>query len=166
VHAGHGQRSGNDFYWGLATPPFQNPGDARHLGDGGYLFDPQGDLRGAMVYPCVVACSNPDEGAVRITVQPRRTEYATFQNASDHAVDLYGYAMTIAGSSYPFGPNSVLAPGQSIQVFIGGDPSEDTATQRYWGLNGRMLPDAGGWVRLATFTDVTLSCTAWGSGRC
>lgn len=166
VHGGHGSRSGNDFFWGLASPPFQNPGDYRNLGDGGYLFDPHGDLRAAMVYPCLVACSNPDQGAVRVSVQPRRTEYATFQNVSTHDVDLYGYAMTIAGSSYPFGPSSRLAPGQSLRVFIGGDPSDDTATDRYWGLNGNMLPDSGGWVRLATFTDVTLGCSAWGSGRC
>jgi hypothetical protein len=29
-----------------------------------------------------------------------------------------------------------------------------------------MLADSGGWVALKTFTDITLGCDAWGSGRC
>ncbi len=52
VHAGRGARTATHFYWGQTTPVFGNPtSDARAVGDGGYLFDPHGDLRAWMVYP-------------------------------------------------------------------------------------------------------------------
>jgi hypothetical protein len=36
---------------------FDNPSfDAKAAGDGGYLFDPRGDLRAWMLWPCVHAC--------------------------------------------------------------------------------------------------------------
>ena len=36
--------------WTLAHPMFENPPpDGRALGDGAYLFDPQGDLRAWMM---------------------------------------------------------------------------------------------------------------------
>jgi micrococcal nuclease len=45
VHDGHGRRSGDDLFWGLGVPVYQN------IGDGAYLFDPQGDIRASMIYP-------------------------------------------------------------------------------------------------------------------
>jgi endonuclease YncB( thermonuclease family) len=166
VYAGHGISAGLDFYWGLNVPPFQNPGDSRHLGDGGYLFDPDGDLRAYMLYPCVVACTSPDQGAVRVNAHPEKPEYVDLTNTSTHLVDLYGYAMWIPGSSYPFGQGSLLVPGQTMRLYIAGDPLRDSAFTRFWGLPGYMLRDAGGWVRLSTFDYITLGCDAWGSGRC
>ncbi|MEA2494522.1 MAG: competence protein ComEC [Thermoleophilaceae bacterium] len=166
LHAGRGKRSRNVFYWGVRTPPFQNPGSSQHLGDGGYLFDPKGDLRAYMLYPCVVACSSPDQGAVRVVAHPEKPEYASFVNVSNHAVDLYGYAMWISGSSYPFGENSLLQPGESMRVYLAGKASRNSRFTRYWGLPGYMLPDRGGWVRLQTFDYITLGCDAWGSGHC
>jgi hypothetical protein len=74
--------------------------------------------------------------------------------------------MLILGSSYPFGTNSVLQPGQTMRVYYGGKPSNNTHFTRYWGLKRYMLPDRGGWVRLSTFTDITLGCDDWGSGHC
>jgi endonuclease YncB( thermonuclease family) len=167
VYAGHGTSSGNSYYWGLDEPPFQNPGDSRHLGDGGYLFDPQGDLRSWLLYPCVVACSSPDKGAIDVSVSPRgRDEYAQFQNASSHAVDLYGYVMETGGSSYDFPTDSKVAPGETLTVHVNGDPADDTRLNKHWGVGGLMFPDPGGSVRLQTFSDITLGCDAWGSGSC
>jgi endonuclease YncB( thermonuclease family) len=166
VYAGHGTNHGNSLYWGLSGPPFQNPFDSHHLGDGGYLFDPQGDLRAYMLYPCVVACTSPDQGAVRVVAHPEKPEYADFVNVSGHPVDLYGYAMWIKGSSYPFGGNSLLQPGDRMRVYIGGDPSNDSRFTRYWGRPGYMLPDSGGWLKLQTYDYITLGCDAWGSGHC
>ena len=45
VHIGRGHNHGNDFYWGFDHSLFDNT-----EGDGGYLFDPQGDLRGWDIY--------------------------------------------------------------------------------------------------------------------
>jgi endonuclease YncB( thermonuclease family) len=50
-HVGRGTSSGTTFYWGLWAPAFENArGDARGMGDGAYLFDPQGDLRAWSMY--------------------------------------------------------------------------------------------------------------------
>jgi endonuclease YncB( thermonuclease family) len=45
VHPGRGRSHGNHFYWGLGRALFDND-----QGDGGYLFDPQGDLRAWDIY--------------------------------------------------------------------------------------------------------------------
>jgi endonuclease YncB( thermonuclease family) len=166
LYAGHGRASANDFYWGLSEAPFQNAGNSKHVGDGGYLFDPHGDLRASMVYPCAFACTSPDQGAIRVLAHPTKPESVRFANVSTHAVDLYGYAMWIGGSSYPFGTNSVLLPGQVMTVNFAGDPSLDSHFVRFWGLDRYMLPDSGGWVRLSTFSGITLGCDAWGSEHC
>jgi endonuclease YncB( thermonuclease family) len=167
VHVGRGTDTAETFYWGFTDPVFENSnGDGRDLGDGGYLFDPQGDLRAAMVYPCLVACSDPNQGAVQVIAHPRRVESMSVRNVSDHPVDLYGYELALPGSTYDFGDWPALAPGQTVQVDVDGDPADDTALERHWGLGRLILPDPGGVVRLQTFTDITLSCDAWGSGSC
>jgi micrococcal nuclease len=57
VHAGSGRNTATHKYWGQPGPVFDNPTfDAQARGDGAYLFDPQGDLRGWMQYPCVLSC--------------------------------------------------------------------------------------------------------------
>ncbi len=51
VYVGRGQASGAEFFWGQTLPVFENvTGDGRGVGDGGYLFDPQGDLRAFEMY--------------------------------------------------------------------------------------------------------------------
>lgn len=58
VHVGRGDATADHLYWGQPAPVFGNPTfDERAIGDGGYLFDPRGDLRAWMLYPCVVACT-------------------------------------------------------------------------------------------------------------
>jgi micrococcal nuclease len=57
VYVGDGADTSYAFYWGLDHPIFENAlQDGRGLGDGAYLFDPQGDLRAWMAYPCYVNC--------------------------------------------------------------------------------------------------------------
>ena len=58
VHVGRGTATATHKYWGQPGPVFANPTtDARAIGDGGFLFDPRGDLRAWMHYPCVTACA-------------------------------------------------------------------------------------------------------------
>ena len=58
VSVGVGLNTPTSFYWGLDHPIFENPlPDGRGLGDGAYLFDPQGDLRAWAMYPCYVNCA-------------------------------------------------------------------------------------------------------------
>jgi hypothetical protein len=166
VHVGAGADSAQDLHWGLPAPIFENAGDERDLGDGAYLFDPQGDLRAWMQYPCAVACTDPNQGAVTVTAQPRRPERILVANASAAAIDLYGYVLRTRGSGYAFAEGTVLPPGQTLVVWVGGDPSGDHGLTRYWGRDGYALPDAGGWVEVSTFSDVPLACDAWGDGVC
>ena len=57
LHVGRGTATATHKYWGSSVPLFANPTfDARAVGDGGFLFDPRGDLRAWMHYPCVTAC--------------------------------------------------------------------------------------------------------------
>ncbi|MFI7546728.1 lamin tail domain-containing protein [Actinoplanes sp. NPDC049599] len=57
LHVGSGTPTATHKFWGLTAPAFDNPtSDAEAHGDGAYLFDPQGDLRGWMQYPCVLSC--------------------------------------------------------------------------------------------------------------
>jgi micrococcal nuclease len=53
LHMGRGRNGGGTYYWGLRTPPFQNPDNhpRRAVGDGAYLFDPRGNLRAWVMYP-------------------------------------------------------------------------------------------------------------------
>jgi micrococcal nuclease len=51
VHAGKGTATATYKYWAQPGPVFANPTrDERAVGDGGYLFDPQGDLRAWHIY--------------------------------------------------------------------------------------------------------------------
>ncbi len=52
VHVGRGTSSGSHFYWGRSAPVFDNPtGAPQYKGDGGYLFDPKGNLRASHMWP-------------------------------------------------------------------------------------------------------------------
>ena len=52
LHVGRGDGDERDLYWGLPAPAFENPsGGRRAMGDGGYLFDPRGNLRAWAIYP-------------------------------------------------------------------------------------------------------------------
>jgi endonuclease YncB( thermonuclease family) len=58
LFVGSGQDTPTRFFWGLPSSIFGDfSDDGRWLGDGAYLFDPQGDLRVESMYPCLVACS-------------------------------------------------------------------------------------------------------------
>jgi endonuclease YncB( thermonuclease family) len=51
LRMGYGTDTAEELHWGLDTPPFDNPsGDWRATGDGGYLFDPRGNLRAWAIY--------------------------------------------------------------------------------------------------------------------
>ena len=168
VYVGRGTRRPGVFYWGQRQPVFENAnGDGRHLGDGAYLFDPRGDMRAHMLYPCVVACTDPRQGAVEVVARPRRPESITVRNVSARPVDLYGTQLALTGGSgYDFGPDSQLGPGEEIVVEVEGYPSDDTRTRRYWGTDGYMLADRGDAIRLRTYSGIVIACDAWGGADC
>jgi endonuclease YncB( thermonuclease family) len=162
VHVGRGHSHGNDFFWGFRHPLFEDA-----TGDGGYLFDPQGDLRAWEIYPCRVGCANPLAGRVRMSAQPGGTrESARISNISGAAFDLDGYVLALPFHQYEFGPGSTVGPGETMVVDVQGNPRNDTRLHRYYGYGRPMLADSGERVRLQTYNDIVVACTAWGSGRC
>jgi endonuclease YncB( thermonuclease family) len=161
-----GVGSGSILSWGLHSPIFDNVDDSVSMGDGAYLFDPAGDLRAWMQYPCRVNCTDPNQGAFDLRVSPSGRESVTLHNTSPATVDLDGYALTTGGHSYAFAPDTLVAPDDTLRVHLDGSPADDSATDVYWGATNSLLPNDAGAVRLTTFDGIVLACRAWGGSGC
>jgi endonuclease YncB( thermonuclease family) len=165
LHVGRGNRTATNFYWGLRNSVWENSAAGGGVGDGAYLFDPKGDLRSWMIYPCLVSCTDPNQGALRLTANPFGNEFVMVTNVSNHVVDLYGYELRFPGG-YAFPEGTILQPGQSTRVNIEGSPSSDSTRSLHLGHLGPYMPDSGGSVDLSTFSEIRIACDAWGNGHC
>jgi endonuclease YncB( thermonuclease family) len=162
------------FHWCQKDSVFENPDGRKGTGDGGYLFDPRGNLRASMTYPCAVACGSPLQGRVRLTVQPKTPETINVTNVSGEPVDLAGHLLKLHLKGmprkfiwgYPFGAGSVLAPGETLQVHPDGSPERNSRLDRFLGRGQFVLTDGGNVVSLRTASDVVVACEAWGRSRC
>jgi micrococcal nuclease len=114
---GVGRDSGSSFHWGKRAAVFENVvGGRRSVGDGGYLFDPQGDLRAWAQYPCRVGCHEPLRG--RTTIRGYRNEQlVVIRNTSSETISLSGYDLESSPFFYEFGRSDVLAPGKAVAVW-------------------------------------------------
>ena len=177
LHAGCGENSPNTpdrFFWCQEDSVFENVTGKGDVGDGGYLFDPRGNLRASMIYPCVDACSDPLQGQVQLSVHPTAPESISVTNTAAGPIDLAGHVVKLHLDGersrfiwgYPFGPGSVLAPGETVQVHIDGSPSDDTRLERHLGRGPYRLTDGGNVVSLRSLTDVVVACADWGDARC
>ena len=167
LYTGQGERFESEFYWGLTVPVFDNTtGDDRGKGDGAYLFDPQGDVRAWMMYPCHVGCADVNQGRVGIDVNPRRPEVITLRNNATWALDLESYQLKTKPYGYSFPPGSILQPGETMRVYTQGDPDEDTQFDKHWGMTSQILNNGGDSVSLVSYTDNRIACAAYGSRSC
>jgi endonuclease YncB( thermonuclease family) len=155
-----------EFFWHQKSSIFENPGGERAMGDGAYLFDPQGDLRAAMTYPCRADCTDPYQGAVAVDASPRGREYVTVRNVAAFPVDLDGYWLETPPYRYAFPRDSVLEPGDELRVEVRGDPVEDSRLEKHWGRSSSILNNGGDRVRISSFRGVELVCYAYGSAAC
>jgi hypothetical protein len=161
IHMGHGNAHDTSFYFG-SNHAFFGPS-----GEGAYLFDPQGDPRAWMLYPCRFACTDPLQGALRLQASPiGQDEFVTIRNISGSAVDLNSYYLELPYHEYPFGSNSTLQPDETMRVDIQGNPDRDTRLHRYYGFNNYMLTDSGQRVRIQAYNDLVIACDAWGNFSC
>jgi endonuclease YncB( thermonuclease family) len=153
VHVGKGRDTATDKYWGMPAQVFTNVDPAHPgVGEGAYLFDPQGDLRRAFVYPCLADCGSPLTGKVDLKVKYGGIETISVVNISDGPIDLQGHVVLGGRYQHRFEETTVLAAGESLDVQLAG------------GRN--VLNDAGGEVRLQTADMWTVVCRWWGSGSC
>ena len=175
VHAGCGANTATDLYWCQRSSVFENvTHDARHMGDGAYLFDPQGDLRALQIFPCTGTCGDALAGRVRITAHPTTPESISVTNVTGEVADLSRHVVKlhfgaradqyIFSYAIPFG--TALAPGQTLRLRVDGDPADDTPLERNLGRPSPSLADGGNAVSLRSFTDVVVDCFAWGNGTC
>ncbi len=154
------------FYWGRSQAVFDNVSASLGLGDGGYLFDPQGDLRLWMHYPCRTSCADPLEGKVVVGAEPKAPEAVFVRNVSAEPVDLEGYVVENLPYVYSFGPRTILNPGEKLRLVVNGSAAGDTRLVKYWGKNKYILNDSGDRAGLRTASNITISCYAWGSMDC
>ena len=167
VYVGGGTDTWTEFFWDQRKPIFENPTSGeRAMGDGAYLFDPHGDLRAHMTYPCRTNCSDPYLGAVKVSAKPRGREHVTVRNTAAFAIDLDGYRLQSPPYTYAFPRDSVLQPGEEMTIDVLGDPAEDTRLEKHWGETGPILNNGGDKIRVSSFRGVQLDCYAYGSGSC
>jgi endonuclease YncB( thermonuclease family) len=153
------------FYWGRGGSMFE---DVREhgVGDGGYLFDPQGDLRAWMAYPCRYGCSDPLRGKVDIAAHPSAPEEVYLTNVSAEAIDLEGYVAENGPYVYSFAENTVLDTGETLRLVVKGSRSNDTRLVKHWGKDKYILNDAGDRVVVRTQAYIRLDCYAWAAASC
>jgi endonuclease YncB( thermonuclease family) len=175
LHMGRGSASAASFFWSQPRSVFENvTHDRKHMGDGAYLFDPQGDLRASSIYACEVACIDPLAGAVSVSVHPTTPESITISNRSAAPIDLQGHVLKLGLLGhpdhyifgYPFQPGSVLAPGQTMRVLPGGSAGASSGLLRSLGRGPYVLADGGGVISLRTANDIVTTCSSWGRGHC
>ena len=173
VHTGlgiPGQPNPRDLYMNSPTALLANTVPDRFIGDGAYLLDKSTAMRSWFEWPCVLDCTNPAQGKLKITkVNPFVTakkqsraanqEYIVIKNTSKQEINLDGYYLSYLGASYPFLVDSRIGPGKTLTVFIGkGTP---TGTTQYWGRSRTLLRDSGGTVQLLSEQNVPISSKSW-----
>ena len=167
VYAGEGSDTWTEFYWDLPGPAFENTTTGEDaMGDGAYLFDVQGDLRTWMIYPCRLNCVDPHQGQIQVGAKSSGREHITLRNLAPAPIDLSTYRLDANPYSYAFDRDSVLLPGEEMRIDVRGDPAEDTRLHKHWGETGAILRNNGDTVRLASYTEITLGCYAWGDKAC
>jgi endonuclease YncB( thermonuclease family) len=167
VRIGQGTGSTNTYHWGLGTPAFDNATDDRkQIGDGGYLFDPRGNLRAHVQYPCRTSCSEPLADKVRIDAHYDAPEYIRVRNVSDQPINLFEYEIERAPWFYEFGRETILLPRQRLDLYVQRPQGPGGFFARSWGHRQPRLPDQGGVVTLRNRLGAPVVCDAWGGRRC
>ncbi len=173
VHTGigvPGQPDSRDLYIDSPTALLANTVPDRFIGDGAYLLDRSTAMRTWFEWPCLLDCTDPAQGKLKIAQvnpfvtakKPSRAanqEYIVIKNTSSEEINLDGYYLSYLGASYPFLVDSRIKPGKKLTVFIGkGTP---TRTTQFWGRSRTLLQDAGGTVRLLSERNVPISSKSW-----
>jgi hypothetical protein len=126
------------------------------------------------MYPCVISCSDPREGKLRITSVTydipggdSGKEKVVLANRSSASISLGHLQLRSWPWNYVFPSWLRLGAGRSVTVHIVASRRHpnNTATDRYWrpGIPS-ILNDDTDQVDVSTLTDVTVDCTNWNNG--
>ena len=170
VLVGSGEATPTRLYWGQPRSVFQNAtGGVRAVGDGAYLFDPDGDLRSWVQYPCRVRCHEPLAGRLSLSGSFWNPEYVTIRNVSDSEVSLWDYELESAPWFYRFGSDAVLPPGGALVLWIGGGsrrpPVRSVSVVKAWGSPRNLLSRRDA-VTLRNPLGAPVICDSWGGAGC
>ena len=116
VHSGvgaNGTPNPRDLYMGSETALFPNVEEDKFLGDGAYLLDRNTAMRTYYEYPCVLDCTDPLQGVLRITkvnavstaksaAKRANQEFVRIRNTGNSSALLDGYYLRRGLSTYPF----------------------------------------------------------------
>nr|WP_231134443.1 lamin tail domain-containing protein [Motilibacter deserti] len=173
IHVGSGRNTATDLYWGLRAPVFENAtAEPTSMGDGGYLFDPRGNLRAWQMYPCGDYCPTAGlAGLVDVSAVgfdppgfDDGKEYVRVRNLSPEPVSLDGYVLRAGAQLWTFPPGSEVAAGRELTVVFGS--GDQRALTQFTDTYGAVLANAGGTARVASPDGVVVACSAWGTGAC
>lgn len=167
ARVGSGASDASTYFWGQGNAVFQNVvGGQLGIGDGAYLFDPDGDLRAWRVYPCAVGCVEPLQGKVDFSAQPKNPESVRIANTSSGPIDLSEYEVESVPYFYEFARGTVLQPGEAITLFVARDPAADTQFVKGWGHARPLFGDQKDVVTLRNPLGAPVACAAWGGETC
>jgi endonuclease YncB( thermonuclease family) len=169
VHAGKGRSSRTKFHWGLSDPPFENATQDRvRAGDGAYLFDPDGDIRAFVQWPCRAGrCRDPLAGKVDLRATFRGTELVTIRNTTNGILDLSEYEIETSPHFYEFARGTRIQPGGALVLYIRrGSGGRANTIVRSWGFPTGLLGDGNDAVVLRNPLGAPVACHAWGRVRC
>lgn len=164
LHMGKGKDTATHFYWGVTKSVLKNLEPGHGQGEGGYLFDPQGDLRTWTFYPCAYKCVNLLAGKVDVKAHAKKPEYIDIRNVSKQSVNLRGTLLKTPPYGYHFLTSTVIPAGKTLRIYMQGSPKENKGLTRYWGHKDYMLNDGGDVVTLRTYTENRIDCHRWGNG--
>lgn len=166
VRVGRGRDTADTFHWNLGESVWENViGGKRAMGDGGYLFDPKGDLRAYVQYPCVISCRDPAKNRVAIRAGYRGDEYIVVRNISQTPLDLTEYEIESVPYFYEFSFGTILDPGQALILYIGKGPARRGVIVKNWGFKKGLLADRRDVVTLRNRLGAPVVCDAWGKEK-
>lgn len=173
VRSGSGTNTTTNLYWGDSAARFYNPTPGGVHAFGGFLFDPDGDLRSWSMYPCTWGCQEPLTTAWNVawsaTYDPPgdesldpNLETLNLTNRSSQRIDASYRVVTLSGYVHEFGPGSYLDPGETLRVHMG----RGTASRlhKYMGRDHAVLASAGGSAVIRSVEGVQIGCARWGDG--
>lgn len=170
VFAGKGRSRGSRLHWGLGDSPFENAtNDRKKVGDGAYLYDPDGDIRAFVQYPCRAgACRDPLAGRVDVRATFRGTEFVTITNRTNQALDLTEYEVESVPWFYEFSRGTTLEPHRSLVLNIGrgGRRGGKNTLVENWGFSIGLLADRKDAVTLRNPRGAPVACHSWGGVSC